>query len=100
MTLKTVMAADLAVLFSDFAADAAITGGSTIKVVFDKEGTVLNFETSEVETTKPQALAKTSDVTSVAHGTVLTIEDTAYKVIKKTPLDGDGLTTLLILSED
>lgn len=73
-------------------------GTATIYGIFDDSYHAVNEVTGEVATTAPQFTCRTSDVTSVIQGTVITINSIAYKVINIQP-DGTGLT-VLILSRD
>lgn len=108
MTLAADMITDLAVFFNDdeFAAEATYTPsvGAAVKfnVIFDDGYSGSTPFEVEIETTIPRALAKTSDVTSYAIGTALSIGGTTYYIIgkHKDPPDGGPGTTLLILSTE
>lgn len=100
MTLSSHLTSDLSTLLGtdDFGVAGAITDGATINGIFDDASEMVNAETGAVETTNPQFICRTADVSSVVIATVITISSTPYSVIGIQP-DGTGLTTL-ILSED
>lgn len=85
---------DMDVFVSDFSV-AATFGAATIKVVFDNSYRVL---VDGVESAAPAATCKSSDVAAAVHGSIITINSSAYKIISIHP-DGAG-TTLLVLSKD
>lgn len=90
------------IYFTDFAVDAAFShaGGqaSIIKVIFDNDFKAVNLATGEVESTGPQAVCKTSDVSNAVHGDTLTVGCISYYIIGIQP-DGTGIT-ILFLSKD
>jgi len=96
--------ADIDIFFSDFAVDAILKSqiepDKPIKVIFTAKGQALEiFDNSiGVETTKPVAICKSSDVEKVAHNNIIEISGKQYYVISILP-DGTGTTTLG-LSED
>jgi hypothetical protein len=108
MTLAADLITDLAIYFNDdeFAAEATYTPlvGAAVKfnVIFDDGYSGASPFDIEIETTGPQALAKTSDVTSYAIGTALAIGGVTYYIISKhkDPPSGGAGTTLLILSTE
>lgn len=85
-------------LLADFGENATYTpdGGSpaSIMVIFDKPyvGVDTNGEVV-VESTRPTATCKTSDVSDADHAATLAISGTTYNVVNVQP-DGDGLTVL------
>jgi hypothetical protein len=95
---------DIDIFFSDFGVDAILKSQiepeKTIKVIFTAKGQALEILDSSigVETTKPIALCKSSDVETVAHNDIIEISGKEYYVISILP-DGTGITTLG-LSED
>ena len=104
MTLAADMITDLATFYSsdDFAVSATLTVGSTVttpKVIFSAPFSGVNVATGEIETTAPQARGKTSDLTTVVHGSTLAVGGVTYKVIGKQPTE-DGLEIVLVLSKD
>lgn len=83
---------------SDFAVTATLFGGSTIDVLFYENYLDQEVFDHEIETYAPYVRCKTSDVTSVVHGTILTINAINYKVAEIQKQD-DGLETILILAK-
>jgi len=81
----------------DFGTDATI-GSATVKGIFDNNYEAINIATGEITTTGPRFLCRTSDVTSVVQGTIVTINSIDYKAINIEP-DGTGMTTIQ-LSKD
>jgi hypothetical protein len=108
MTLATQMTTDLAAVFfnmDDFAVFATFTHGgtpTTISVIFDDGYSGASPSGVEVETTSPQALAISTDVTGAVNGDTLAINGTTYYItsVQKDPPEGGPGTTLLILSKD
>lgn len=97
------MASDITdIILNDFAVDAAFShaGGaaSNIKIIFDNDFKAINLITGEVELAGPQAICKTSDVSTAIHGDTLVINSITYYIIGIQP-DGTGIT-ILILSRD
>ncbi len=92
----------LAPFFTDFAVDAVYTPSSgtasTIKVIFDNKSMDIQVEDGSFEFSGPQAICKSSDVSSAAHNDTLVIGGVTYYITGIHP-DGTGLTTL-ILSKD
>lgn len=77
---------------SGFAQSATVSGQS-VPVIFDD-----GYQAALgglVESTGPQCLARTSDVTDVVQGSAITIDGTGYTVRGVQP-DGTGVTTLLL----
>lgn len=64
-----------------------------------EEYDVINPQTSEIETTRPQAWIKTEDVPGIKYGDTLTIGSTTYKIIGVRE-DGDMGFTIVELSKD
>lgn len=108
MTLAADLTTDLSIFFNDdeFAVEATYTPGvgSAVKfnVLLDDIYSGSSPFEAEVDTTRPQALAKTSDVSGYAIGTALSISGTTYYIIgkHKDPESGGQGTTLLILSTE
>ncbi len=89
--------ADLDVFFNtnDFAVSATLAGGSTIKVIFDRNPEVA---LSGIEGAKIVVQAKTSDVSALVAGSTMVIASVTYYILKNEP-DGTGVS-ILTLSED
>ena len=108
MTLKDQINADLAGMFfdtSEFATSAILTHGeesTIITVIFDDGYSGAILSGSEIETTVPQALAISSDVTDAVNGDTLEIDEELYYItnVQQNPPEGGPGTTMLILSED
>lgn len=99
MTLKSDITNDLATFLNTNEFATSITYNSNvIKGIFDDAYKGINMATGEIESTDPQVVVKTSDVSDIEHGNNLVISSTTYYVIGIQP-DGTGLTTL-ILSKD
>lgn len=98
------LTADLDIYFADFGAAASYTpsGGqaAALKVIFDNAHQTLDMLGGGVgfESAGPQALCKTSDVSTAKHGDTIVVSSKTYYVTGVEP-DGIGLTKLL-LSED
>lgn len=87
-------AEDLTAFFditSGFAQNATLSGGGVVPVIFDKayQGALGGL----VESTGPQCLAKSADVSAVVQGSTLVIAGTTYTVTGVEP-DGTGITVL------
>jgi hypothetical protein len=108
MTLAADLTTDLSIFFNDdeFAVEATYTPGVgspvTFKAIFDDGYSGSNPFEVEIDTTAPQALAKTSDVSGYAIGTALTIGGATYYITAKhkdPPAGGPGTTVLLLSTE-
>lgn len=99
MTFKSDLTDDLGIYFDDeeFAVEITFNAG-TIIGIFDNEFISAVEGEIGVESTAPQVLVKSLDITSSAHGQTMTIEGTDYKIIGIQP-DGTG-TSIVLLSED
>ena len=82
-------------LSSDDFGVAATIGSATVYGIFDDAYESVNIATGEITTTAPRFLCRTSDVTSVAQSTTVTIGGVSYKVINIEP-DGTGMTALAL----
>ena len=85
---------DLSAFFdvtNGFAVTATLSGGAVVQVIFDKG--YADSLGGLVESTGPQCVAKTADVSTVIQGNTLVIGSTTYTVTGVQP-DGVGLTTL------
>ena len=99
MTFKNDLTNDLDIFLdvNEFAVDV-IFKSNTIQGIFDNEFLAVVEDEIGVETTVPQCQFNTSDVSSAAHGDVMTINSIDYNIIGIQP-DGTGMT-LILLSED
>tara|TARA_Y100000310_G_scaffold342185_1_gene444185 strand:+ start:7325 stop:7639 length:315 start_codon:yes stop_codon:yes gene_type:complete len=103
MTFSSQIVSDLSVFVgnTEFGTAATYTpsGGeaSTINIIKDERFFEINELTSALESTKPVAMVRDSDVPNVAHGDALVTGSITYSVIG-IQQDGTGLT-LLILEE-
>jgi hypothetical protein len=85
---------DLAAFFdtaNGFAQNATLAGGGVVPVIFDRA--YVGVLSGLVESTGPQATAKSADVAAVVQGSTLAIGGTTYTVTGVEP-DGTGVTTL------
>ena len=99
MTFKNDITNDLDIFFDDDEFATEITFNSeTILGIFDNEFAVAVEGEMGIESTAPQVLVKDADITGAAHGQIMTIDGTDYKIIAIQP-DGTG-TTVVLLSED
>lgn len=94
---------DLDVFFADYGVDAIYTplGGAakSILVIFDNEfAAAQGLGAIGVDSSVPQALCKTSDVSDATRGATLLVGGITYSVTEPMP-DGTGMTTLR-LSKD
>jgi hypothetical protein len=98
-TFKEDLITDLEVFLDneEFAVDITYNAG-TIQGIFDAEFSSAVEGEMGIESTVPQVMVKTSDVSSAVHGQTMTINSVVYKIIGIQP-DGTG-TTLILLSED
>ncbi len=99
MTFKDDLTNDLDIFFNDdeFAIEI-IFKTATIEGIFDNEFAQTAEGDIGVETTVPQVLVRSSDVSGDDHGETMTIDSVVYKIIGIQP-DGTGMT-LILLSED
>lgn len=99
MTFKTDLTNDLDIFLNsnEFAIDITYNS-TTIQGVFDAEFSSAVEGEMGIESTVPQVLVKTSDVSSAVHGETMTINSVVYNIIGIHP-DGTGMT-LILLSED
>ncbi len=71
----------------------------TFYIIFDDSFSLVSAESGEIESTAPEATAKSSDVSGVEHGDELKINGTLYSIAGIQP-DGTGLTTLILHKEE
>ncbi len=101
MTLNNDLINDLPeFLDTDEFADSAIIGvgqtyETTINGIFDNEHLLVEGGEVGVSGTVPMFLCRTSDVTSIVYGDVVTIDSNDYKVVDQQP-DGTGMTLLIL----
>lgn len=72
-------------------ADNATIGGATVAGIFDNQF----VEVHGIEGVRPVFTCDEDDVSSLSHGSSLTIKSTSYKVAGIQP-DGTGLTSLIL----
>lgn len=100
MTLKALLTSDLTGFFneSEFASAAQFSHAAgaavAISVIFDTDF----LASLGIETNKPTALCKSSDVASAVHGDTMVIGSTTYKIIGIQP-DGTGITIVILSKE-
>lgn len=91
---------DIATFYGDeFTSTATFTHGvtvSSISVIFDRAGAVVQVGEMEVQTAAPVARCKTSDVSTAANGDTLVVGGTTYYVIRVEPINNEE--TVLHLS--
>ena len=72
------------------------TVATSISVIFDRAGAVVQVGEMEVQTAAPTARCKTSDVASAVNGDTLAVGGTTYYVIRVEPINNEE--TLVYLS--
>ena len=93
MSVET--AADRNALLKDYGTTVTKADTSTFTAIFDNDFLAVDLDESEVESTEPTLLARTSDVSGLAHGDSLTISSTSYTVRGIQP-DGTGMTQIML----
>lgn len=84
---------------NDFAVEADPSWlASNINVIFFEHGNTIQTEAGAIETTEPVAIIKAADAGGDQEGDTITINGTAYNIIRVLP-DGAGVI-VLFLSED
>lgn len=90
---------DLDEFFTDFRETATYTkygsAATTIDVIFDDQGNVINPATLEVESSGPKVTCKTSDVDGASNKDTLVIQTITYYVIR-VEHDGTGMSVLYL----
>lgn len=91
---------DISTFYGDeWTSTATLTHGVTvtsISVIFDRAGAVVQAGEMEVQTAAPAARCKATDVASAAEGDTLVISSATYYVVRVEPLNTEE--TLLHLS--
>ncbi len=87
------MREDLSVFLTDFAETVTLTTGATFQAVRSADYVEVGDSGAGVESSAPTLLARTADVTGVAFGTVVELENVQY-VVRGVRPDGTGMTTL------
>jgi hypothetical protein len=85
---------DRDIFLSDFAVEATFKGNS-FSGIFDDAFSIQKIGSSIIQTTSPQCIVKTSDVTGIHNGDEIEIDGTTYKVIENHP-DGSGISVLIL----
>jgi len=93
MSVET--AADRTALLADYGTTVTKADASTFTGIFDNDFLAVDLDESEVESTEPTLLARTADVSSLAHGDTLTISAANYTVRGIQP-DGTGMTQIML----
>lgn len=93
MSVET--AADRSAMLADYGTTVTKTDASTFTAIFDNDFLAVDLDESEVESTEPTLLARTADVSGLAHGDSLTISSTSYTVRGIQP-DGTGMTQIML----
>ena len=93
MSVET--AADRTALLADYGTTVTKTDASTFTAIFDNDFLAVDLDESEVESTEPTLLARTADVSGLAHGDSLTISAVSYTVRGIQP-DGTGMTQIML----
>lgn len=93
MSVET--AADRTALLTDYGTTVTKADASTFTGIFDNDFLAVDLDESEVESTEPTLLARTSDVSGLAHGDSLTISAVSYTVRGIQP-DGTGMTQIML----
>jgi len=93
MSVET--AADRSAMLADYGTTVTKTDASTFTAIFDNDFLAVDLDESEVESTEPTLLARTADVSGLAHGDSLTISAVSYTVRGIQP-DGTGMTQIML----
>jgi len=93
MSVET--AADRTALLADYGSTVTKADASTFVAIFDNDFLAVDLDESEVESTEPTLLARTTDVSGLAHGDSLTISAVSYTVRGIQP-DGTGMTQIML----
>ena len=93
MSVET--AADRTALLADYGITVTKADASTFTGIFDNDFLAVDLDESEVESTEPTLLARTADVSGLAHGDSLTISAVSYTVRGIQP-DGTGMTQIML----
>ena len=93
MSVET--AADRTALLADYGSTVTKADASTFVAIFDNDFLAVDLDESEVESTEPTLLARTADVSGLAHGDSLTISAVSYTVRGIQP-DGTGMTQIML----
>ena len=93
MSVET--AADRTAMLADYGSTVTKADASTFVAIFDNDFLAVDLDESEVESTEPTLLARTADVSGLAHGDSLTISSTSYTVRGIQP-DGTGMTQIML----
>lgn len=89
------MQENLDIFLTDFGVPATLNGSVTLRVLFDREFSPIEFGAEGHAIT---ATTRTDSLFGVRHGDTLTIAGNTYKVIGIQPI-GDGKFTDLVLKE-
>ena len=93
MSVET--AADRTAMLADYGSTVTKADASTFTGIFDNDFLAVDLDESEVESTEPTLLARTADVSGLAHGDSLTIGAVSYTVRGIQP-DGTGMTQIML----
>ena len=93
MSVET--AADRTALLADYGTTVTKADASTFTGIFDNDFLAVDVDESEVESSEPTLLARTADVSGLAHGDSLTISAVSYTVRGIQP-DGTGMTQIML----
>ena len=87
--------ADRTAMLADYGSTVTKADASTFVAIFDNDFLAVDLDESEVESTEPTLLARTADVSGLAHGDSLTISAVSYTVRGIQP-DGTGMTQIML----
>ena len=93
MSVET--AADRTAMLADYGTTVTKADTSTFTGIFDNDFLAVDVDESEVESSEPTLLARTADVSNLAHGDTLTISAVSYTVRGIQP-DGTGMTQIML----
>ena len=93
MSVET--AADRTAMLADYGTTVTKADATTFTGIFDNDFLAVDLDESEVESTEPTLLARTADVSGLAHGDTLTISAVSYTVRGIQP-DGTGMTQIML----
>jgi hypothetical protein len=93
MSVET--AADRTAMLADYGSTVTKADASTFVAIFDNDFLAVDVDESEVESSEPTLLARTADVSGLAHGDSLTISAVSYTVRGIQP-DGTGMTQIML----
>ena len=93
MTVES--AADQLAMLADYGVTATINGTITVTGIFDDKFLMVDDLSLNIESSEPQLLCRSSDLTGVTNGGTLVVNSTNYVITTLEP-DGTGLTVITL----